>query len=131
MTACFHVSGVECDNCRTGLRVQRPESYTTDTIAVNNTDREIESLKAELELAHRFHDVAVKERDLYKLQVIRAEDIKKDYDSLEHDAARVILAHLNGDTTELDEAVDSLKSNGRHKWWEKYSPIGLRGDKDD
>ena len=58
-------------------------------------------------------------------------DASSDYASLEADAARVVLAYIHGDTTELDEAIDALKSNGRHGWWEKYRPIGLRGESDD
>lgn len=54
-----------------------------------------------------------------------------DYASLEEDAARVVLAYLHGDKTELDEAVHALKSNGRHEWWKKYKPIGLRGQDED
>ena len=44
---------------------------------------------------------------------------------------KVVLAYRNGDKIELDEAVESLASNGRPQWWEKSKPIGLRGESDD
>lgn len=59
------------------------------------------------------------------------DEVRKDFDSLEADAARVTLAYLHGDKIELDEAVDALMSNGRDKWWEAYKPVGLRGEDDD
>jgi hypothetical protein len=64
---------------------------------------------------------AVRERD----------EARADFDSLEDDAAKVVLAYRNGDKIELDEAVESLVSNGRPQWWEKSKPIGLRGESDD
>lgn len=57
-------------------------------------------------------------------------DLRADYESIEEDAARVVLAYLDGDSTELDEAIRALKSNGRHEWWKKYKPIGIRGQDD-
>jgi len=59
------------------------------------------------------------------------DDARADFDSLEDDAAKVVLAYRNGDKIELDEAVESLASNGRPQWWEKSKPIGLRGESDD
>ena len=59
------------------------------------------------------------------------DEVRKDFDSLEADAARVTLAYLHGDKIELDEAVYALMSNGRDKWWEAYKPVGLRGEDDD
>jgi hypothetical protein len=55
-------------------------------------------------------------------------EARHDYESLEDDAAKVVLAHLHGDTSELDLAVGSLMDNGRPKWWEAYRPAGLRGE---
>jgi len=59
------------------------------------------------------------------------DEARADFDSLEDDAVKVVLAYRNGDKIELDEAVESLASNGRPQWWEKSKPIGLRGESDD
>ena len=65
-------------------------------------------------------------------RVVRERDkAQADFDSLEDDAAKVVLAYRNGDKIELDEAVESLASNGRPQWWENVKPIGLRGESDD
>jgi hypothetical protein len=59
------------------------------------------------------------------------DDARADFNSLEDDAAKVVLAYRNGDKSELDEAVENLASNGRPQWWQKAKPIGLRGESDD
>ena len=59
------------------------------------------------------------------------DEARADFDSLEDAAAKVVLAYRNGDKIELDEAVESLASNGRPQWWENAKPIGLRGESDD
>lgn len=46
------------------------------------------------------------------------ERARADFESLAFDAARVIVAHERGDMDALAQAVESLRSNGRHKWWE-------------
>jgi hypothetical protein len=46
------------------------------------------------------------------------ERARADFESLAFDAARVIVAHERGDVDALARAVESLRSNGRHKWWE-------------
>jgi hypothetical protein len=71
--------------------------------------------------AHATWAAMVRERD----------EARADFDSLEDDAAKVVLAYRNGDKIELDEAVESLASNGRPQWWENVKPIGLRGESDD
>jgi hypothetical protein len=73
------------------------------------------------------------ERTIKQFQeVIKQRDkAQADFDSLEDDAAKVVLAYRNGDKIELDEAVESLASNGRPQWWENVKPIGLRGESDD
>lgn len=58
--------------------------------------------------AERETEQARKERDVERA----------DFESLAFDAARVIVAHERGDTDALAQAVESLRSNGRHKWWE-------------
>ncbi len=47
-----------------------------------------------------------------------SERARADFESLAFDAARVIVAHERGDVDALAQAVESLRSNGRHKWWE-------------
>lgn len=56
------------------------------------------------------------------------DEARADYESLEDDAAKVVLAYLHGDKIELDEAIGALMSNGRDKWWESHRPVGLRGE---
>ena len=43
---------------------------------------------------------------------------RADFESLAFDAARVIVAHERGDVDALARAIESLRSNGRDKWWE-------------
>lgn len=43
---------------------------------------------------------------------------RADFESLAFDAARVIVAHERGDVDALARAIESLRSNGRGKWWE-------------
>lgn len=47
-----------------------------------------------------------------------SERARADFESLAFDAARVIVAHERGDVDALAQAVESLRGNGRHKWWE-------------
>lgn len=69
---------------------------------------------------------------VFAMKVVEERDrAREDYASLEADAGRVVLAYLRGDRAELDQAVSKLMSNGRHEWWKKYKPVGLRGDDDD
>lgn len=51
-------------------RAQRESQSLEDWAALR---AEVESLKAQLDLAHKFHDVAVKERDYYKTRLAHAE----------------------------------------------------------
>jgi chromosome segregation ATPase len=51
-------------------RAQRESQSLEDWAALR---AEVESLKAQLDLAHKFHDVAVKERDYYKTRLSHAE----------------------------------------------------------
>lgn len=54
---------------------------------------------------------------------------RSDYESLEEDAARVVLAYICGDTTGIDETIGKMKDNGRKGWWEAHRPAGLRREK--
>jgi hypothetical protein len=65
-----------------------------------------------------------------KLSLYAERGARKDYESLEYDAAKVVLAHLHGDSFELDETVGKMMNNGRDKWWEAHRPAGLRGEVD-
>ena len=73
-------------------------------------------------------------RDRLALAVERDEarrerdEVRADYESLEEDAARVVLAYLHGDKIELDESIGKMMSHGREKWWEAHRPAGLRGE---
>lgn len=51
-------------------RAQRESQSLEDWAALR---AEVESLKAQLDFAHKFHDVAVKERDYYKTRLAHAE----------------------------------------------------------
>ena len=94
---------------------------------------EVEMLRERLEV-ERTPNGAGKwnaERVLREKAERERDEARADFDSLEDDAAKVVLAYRNGDKIELDEAVESLVSNGRPQWWEKSKPIGLRGESDD
>lgn len=66
-------------------------------------------------------------RDRLAIAVER-DEARADYESLEEDAARVVLAYLHGDKIELDETIGKMMGNGREKWWEAHRPAGLRGE---
>lgn len=93
-----------------------------------------ELLTEAIQDARRFEGYA---RDRLAIAVERDEarrerdEARSDYESLEQDAAGVVLAYLHGDKIELDEAARLLMENGREKWWEAYRPVGLRGEVDE
>lgn len=102
-----------------GFRAKNPRGgRTTRRVEIARREREHSAL---LETAQKALANTEAERD----------DARADFDSLEDNAAKVVLAYRYGDKIELDEAVESLASNGRPKWWEKSKPIGLRGESDD
>ena len=90
---------------------RRFEGYARDRLAI----------AIERDEARRERDEARRERD----------EARSDYESLEEDAAGIVLAYLQGDKIELDEAARLLMENGREKWWEAYRPVGLRGEVDE
>jgi hypothetical protein len=105
-----------CPGCGTCGAAQEVE-VLRERLAVERTPNGAGKWNAERVLREK----AERERD----------EARADFDSLEDDAAKVVLAYRNGDKIELDEAVESLASNGRPQWWEKSKPIGLRGESDD
>jgi hypothetical protein len=84
-----------------------PEGLTRDALLLQARvlARERDVALAEIK---RLCDERDKERDAERA----------DFESLAFDAARVIVAHERGDMDALARAVESLRSNGRHKWWE-------------
>lgn len=87
---------------------RRFEGYARDRLAI----------AVERDEARNERDEARRERD----------EARSDYESLEEDAARVVLAYLHGDKIELDETIGKMMDNGREKWWEAHRPAGLRGE---
>lgn len=83
-----------------------------------------EALGDALRDSRRFEGYA---RDRLAIAVER-DEARADYESLEEDAARVVLAYLHGDKIELDETIGKMMSHGREKWWEAHRPAGLRGE---
>ena len=94
-------------------------------------DQLVEVLTEASQDARRFEGYA---RDRLALAIERDEarrdrdEARSDYESLEEDAARVVLAYLHGDKIELDETIGKMMSHGREKWWEAHRPAGLRGE---
>lgn len=86
-----------------------------------------ELLTEAIQDARRFEGYA---RDRLAIAIER-DEARSDYESLEEDAARVVLAYLHGDKIELDETIGKMMSHGREKWWEAYRPAGLRGEVED
>ena len=84
--------------------------------------RERDALLLQARVLARERDVALAE--IERLCDERVRDGRErgaervDFESLAFDAARVIVAHERGDVDALARAVESLRSNGRHKWWE-------------
>lgn len=83
-----------------------------------------EALGDALRDSRRFEGYA---RDRLAIAIER-DEARADYESLEEDAARVVLAYLHGDKIELDETIGKMMDNGREKWWEAHRPAGLRGE---
>lgn len=71
--------------------------------------KQVESLKAELELAHSMHNVAVKERDFYKTRLAHAEaDAEQAVAVLQGERDEALLcARVEADN--FDEARDALR----------------------
>jgi hypothetical protein len=89
-------------------------------------DQIAEALGDALRDSRRFEGYA---RDRLAIAIER-DEARSDYESLEEDAARVVLAYLHGDKIELDETIGKMMDNGREKWWEAHRPAGLRGEGD-
>lgn len=87
-------------------------------------DQIAEALGDALRDSRRFEGYA---RDRLAIAIER-DEARSDYESLEEDAARVVLAYLHGDKIELDETIGKMMDNGREKWWEAHRPAGLRGE---
>jgi hypothetical protein len=90
----------------------QPIVVSEDTLSIQDRDFIAEARDAMPGLLDALDTAEAREAELEKALA----DLRADYESLEHDAAKVVRGDVD-DRESLGEAIRQLRDNGRSGWW--------------